>query len=153
MNRLFYFIACILILIMTGCSTVKEAAKCVAGISTKELEDLRKDAIKKSVDLDYDICYNRVKRILKKAETYIYAEEPAKNLIAIYLSETDTTPVGIFITKQDKDKALIEVSGPSTFAKEFISAKIFDSLEKPLGDEKEEEKKEGEADAKKALSH
>jgi hypothetical protein len=136
---------------MCGCSTVKEAAKCVVGISTQELEDLRKDAVKKTVSLDSDICENRVKRILKRANTYTYAEDPAKHLIAIYLSESDTTPVGVFITKQDKDQTLIEVSSPSTYAKEFIAAKIFDSLEKPLGEEKEEVKKEGESDAEKQL--
>lgn len=149
MRRLPYFIVCISIFTMAGCSTVKEAAKCVAGISTKELEDLRKDAIKKTVNLDYDICCNRVKRILKRAKTYTYAEDPAKHLIAIYLSETDTTPVGVFIIKQDKEKTLIEVSSPSAYAKEFIAAKIFDSLEKPLGEEKEEEEKGEESDATK----
>jgi hypothetical protein len=66
-------------------------------------------------------------------------------MIAIYLSEEDTTPVGIFLKEVDAFNTQVEVSSPSKFAKETVSNRIFASLSKT----DEELKKEGEDNAKK----
>jgi hypothetical protein len=121
------FAFCILHFI--GCASLKEAAKGVAGISTKILEESRKDAVKKTFSYDYQACYDKVKSILREKGSYIYRQDPKENLIAIYVSEADTTPVGIFFTGIDANNTQIEVSSPSTAAKELISARIFSALE------------------------
>ena len=131
---IFYLISSVL----TGCATVKEMGKGFIGVSTQVLEEKRKDALKKSFFLGYDACYVTVKEILKgnekEEESPIYAEDAKKEMIAVYLTSTDTTPVGIFFTEEKKNKTLIEVSSPSIYAKEEIAKKIFtgiDELIKP----------------------
>jgi hypothetical protein len=131
---IFYLLAAVL----SGCATAREMAKGFAGVSTQVLEEKRKDALKKSFALDYDNCYVKVKEILKGGQTGqespIYAQDAKKKMIAVYLVQTDTTPVGIFFTQEPDNKTLIEVSSPSIYAKEEIANRIFtgiDTLLKP----------------------
>ena len=126
---------------LLGCVAVKEAGKGFVGVSTKVLEEKRKDSLKKSFVLDYSRCYLKVKEILsqKGKEAYIYAEVPKEKLIAAYLSSADTTPVGVFFTEEAGGNTLIEVSSPSIYAKEEIANRIFtgiDELIKPKAQEK-----------------
>jgi len=122
---------------LCGCSSLKEWSKGALGVSTKVLEDGRKDAIKKEFDNDYDTCYKKVIESLAKIHAYIYANKPEKNLIAIYVTEVDTTPVGIFFESIDKDSTTIEITSPSTYARETIARKIFLGMEGKLEAEKE----------------
>jgi hypothetical protein len=133
-------ICCLLSVVLSGCVTIKEMSKGFMGVSTQVLEDKRKDALKKSFTLGYSDCYAKVKDILAKDvlvkdtldnETnapYIYMEDAKKKMIAIYLSPTDTTPVGIFFTDQTGVSTLIEISSPSIYAKEEIANRIFKGL-------------------------
>jgi len=140
----------ILSTVLFGCATIKEMGKGFAGISTKVLEDHRKDSLKRSFPLDYESSYAEVKKILGKKEgqepgkegqgPYIYAEDPAKKMIAVYVSEADTTPVGIFFTVEKKKKTLIEISSPSVYAKEFIAKSIFTGIDELLKPAQEEAK-------------
>lgn len=135
----YYFLICALSLgfLMSGCGTAKECAKGIAGLSTKVLEDTRKDAIVKVFNYDYNTCYKKTEEILKRTGSYIYARDTKKDLIAVYVSQTDTTPVGLFFSQIDASNTRIEVSSPSTYGKEFISNVVFSSLEKSLHPEKE----------------
>jgi len=135
----------LLITVLSGCAAIKEAGKGFVGISTQVLEDKRKDALKKSFALGYNDCYLKVKDILiqkgandtlnqESKESIIYAEDPSKKMIAVYLSLADTTPVGIFFTEEKGANTLIEISSPSIYAKEEIANRIFkaiDALMKP----------------------
>ncbi len=116
--------------VLSGCSTVKEAARGFAGTSTRILEDKRGEAVRKSFAIGKDKCYVLVKEMLNKKgeESYIYAEDAQKGLIAIYVSETDTTPVGIFLSADGTGHTLVEVCGPSTYAKELISERLFKGI-------------------------
>lgn len=151
MNKRFILFAAsyLLITVLSGCSIIKEMGKGFAGVSTQVLEDKRKDALKKSFALDYNDCYAKVKDILAKDTSakgtldkgsdkpYIYSEDTRKEMIAVYLSETDTTPVGIFFTKESAINTLIEISSPSIYAKEEIAKRIFtglDALLNPKGE-------------------
>ncbi len=139
-------ICCLLPVFLYGCATVKEAAKGFAGVSTKVLEEGRKDGLRESFPMGYSDCYARVKDILEEkfkmksveadqeteVQSYIYAEDQQKNMIAIYLSETDTTPVGIFFSRGVDGNTLVEVSSPSTYAKELIAARIFGGIKAAL---------------------
>ena len=122
---------CILTTVLTGCATVKEMGQGFMGESTQVLDQKRKEALKKTFALSYNDCYLKVKNILnlKGKESYIYAEDPKQKMIAIYFSLTDTTPVGIFFTSQAEQSTLIEISSPSTYAKEEIANRIFGGLE------------------------
>jgi len=122
--------------LLGGCATVKEGAKGVLGVSTKALEDSRKEAMSKTFNCDYNTCFSRAQEILKDMRTYIYARDTKKNLIAVYASEQDTTPVGIFFKVIDATNTKIEVSSPSTYAKESIAQRFFSSLEESLSQKK-----------------
>ncbi|MDP2928359.1 MAG: hypothetical protein Q8N80_06150 [Candidatus Omnitrophota bacterium] len=143
-NRFFLLaICCLLSAVLSGCATVKEMGKGFIGVSTQVLEEKRKDALKKSFVLDYDGCYVKVKEILKgnvkEKESPVYAEDAKKKMIAVYLTQIDTTPVGIFFTEEPGGNTLIEISSPSIYAKEEIANRIFtgiDELIKPKVEEK-----------------
>jgi hypothetical protein len=129
--------------VFLGCASIKEAGRGVAGISTKILEEKRDQASKKVFTYDYNTCYGKVKDILVKSGSYIYAEDTTKHLIAVYLSEEDTTPVGIFLQELSKGETEVQVSSPSTFAKELILDKISSGLKEAVKPQvKEEESNE-----------
>ena len=133
----------LLVAVLSGCATIKELGKGFAGVSTQVLEDKRKDAIKKSFALSYDDCYLKVKHILKEKdrESYIYSEDLKKKIIAVYFSTTDTTPIGIFFTENPGPSTLIEISSPSTYAKEEIANRIFSGIDMLMKPKVSEEKK------------
>ena len=112
---------------LAGCASLKEGAKCIAGTSTRDIERSRAGAIVKSFNYDYGSCYSKTEEILKSIGAYVYAKN--KGMIAVYVSEEDTTPVGLFFKETDASSTQIEVSSPSTYAKELISAKVFSALE------------------------
>ncbi len=142
-------IACCL---LSGCAAVQEAGRGFAGVSTRILEDKRKEALRESFPLDYNTCYARVKDILgekvmmKQGEeeiescSYIYAEDPQQKMIAIYLSETDTTPVGIFFVEDGRGRTMVEISSPSTYAKENIAGRVFNGIREQLKTDRQEKK-------------
>lgn len=131
-------------ILMTGCAGFKETARGIIGISTKEIENSRKDALKKEFSYDYKTCYNKTLEILTRIGAYIYNQDQKKNLIAIYVSSEDTTSVGIFFKSIDANNTQIEVSSPSTYAKELIAKQLFLGLEKSLKGECYETEKEKE---------
>lgn len=121
-----------LAVLLSGCAGTKEIYKGVLGISTQVLEDGRKDALKKEFGCDLITCHNRVRAILKKNKSYIYADNLEKDLLALYISEEDTTPVGIFFTEAGKRRTLVEVASPSVYGKELIAKIVFDGLTESL---------------------
>ncbi len=138
-NVLKNFAFCVVILIFAfcifnfvGCAEVWEGAKGITGVSTKALEDNRKAAITKAFNYDYFTCYTKSLDILKAMKAYIYTQSIKKHMIAIYVSEWDTTPVGLFFKEIDKNNTQIEVSSLSTYAKEFISGELFPILDKKM---------------------
>ena len=123
-----FFAGCFIFI--CGCSGIRETVKGLAGVSTKVLEEGRKEAVSRKFNYDYKSCYGLVKASLEKDGSYIYAEDAHKQMIAVYLSQQDTTPVGIFFSEKDAFNTQVEVSSPSTYAKELILNRIIASLEK-----------------------
>lgn len=118
---------------LAGCAPVKECVCGFAGVSTRILEDTRAEALSMTIKFDYDTAVSKVKEALRLMEAYIYAQDQQKGLIAIYVTEQDTTPVGLFFTAVDENNTRIEVSSPSSSAKELIAREVFAFLEgKPL---------------------
>jgi len=111
-----------------SCATIKETAKGVSGISTKVLEDGRVNAITKNFSYDYFTSYTKSLDALKEMGAYIYKQRLKEHMIAVYVSKSDTTPVGIFFKEVGPDNTQVEVSSPSLTAKGIISARLFKSL-------------------------
>lgn len=124
--KLMFHVLCFAFLVFSffGCAPIKELAKGIAGLSTKALEEGRMEAIEEVVACPYDKCYKQVREDLLGKGSYIYAEDEAKGMIAIYLSGEDTTPVGVFFVKVNEEETRIEVSSPNTHAREFIAARV-----------------------------
>jgi len=123
-------LVCLLGISLIGCAGMKEFARGIAGTSTKILEEQRPNAITKVINEDYFACYNNTLRALKEVGAYVYDQDIKKDVIAFYVSEEDTTPVGIFFKQVDADNTQVEVVSPSGYAKEFIAEKIFPSAKK-----------------------
>ena len=115
---------------LCGCSTVTDIGRGFAGTSTRELERGRKEALTQTFSCDVSGCYDETRQILKNIKAYVYAGDKASEMIACYVSEEDTTPVGIFFVPEASGKTRIEVSSPSTPAKESIARQVFDELGK-----------------------
>ena len=62
---------CLMLGILSGCASLKEAARGVAGVSTKVLEEGRKDAIAETVQLGYEACFAKTLEVLKKLDVTI----------------------------------------------------------------------------------
>ncbi len=122
---LLFAIYCLVPILFIGCAAIKEAGLGVAGLSIKELENSRKDALKGKFNLGYNTCYEKVKEALLKQGSYVYTQDPAKGVLAIYVSYENTTPVGVFFTKIDLENTLIEISSQSVCAKELIGKRVF----------------------------
>lgn len=115
-------------LIFSGCAGIKEISKGIAGVSTRELDKRRADAIKRTYDCKYEDAFDKVLKVLEEKGCYVYTKDLKKCMIAVYVSEQDTTSVGIYFNASGHATE-IEVSSPSTYAKELISSKIFSSFE------------------------
>ena len=120
------------IFVFSGCVSPREAWKGFAGTSTKILEEGRDKALTKEFAYDQPVCYEKVMAILEDMKAYVYDKNKNKSFIAIYVSASDTTPVGLFLTAVSADKTKIEVSSPSTFTRESFSSKLFEALDKSL---------------------
>ena len=133
-----------------GCSSLKEDVRGFTGVSTKILEDDRENGMKITFKHDYNSCYRKIMDVLVLNKCYVYANDPRKDMIAIYVSEEDTTPVGIFLKTIDGNTTLIEITSPSTYTKETISKVVFSAFDKePLV----LTQKKGQLEVKKMLGH
>lgn len=128
-------ILCVLFLV-AGCTTAsfKERIKRILGTSTQEIEEARVDALKRTYPRDYDTCYTKTKEILKTAGSYIYADDGTKQMLAIYVSSTDTTTVGIFFNRIAPDTTEIQVASPSSSTRDTLAAKLFSALDNSFKD-------------------
>ena len=106
---------------MPGCASIKEAARGFTGVSTKVLEDGRKDAIVETIPMGYDACFTKVMESLKSHGAYVYAGDAKRHMLAFYVSDQDTTPVGIFFKELDAQSTQWEISSPSSYAKELMA--------------------------------
>lgn len=127
-----YAIAVTVCLLLSGCAVISEGFKGITGLSTRSLERTRTSAVTDEFACSYAACQKLIRDEVRSMGSYIYADSPRKNLIAIYVSENDTTPVGIFLTEMDKETTRVEVSSPSTRAKELISGRLFARLKMKL---------------------
>ena len=140
---LFWVFSLVLCGVFTGgCAALKEGVKGFAGLSTKILEDNRKDALKAEFDYDYDTCYAKTKMALVAIDSYIYAQDLKKRMIAVYVSSVDTTPVGIFFSIVNPSRTQVEVSSPSASAKERLAMRVFNRLSGTIDPEDKPKTKE-----------
>jgi hypothetical protein len=117
---------------------LKEVCRGFEGTSTKILEEGRAAAFTKEIPCEYAQCYRLAKDILTRMQVYFYAEDTKKGMLAFYVSQEDTTPVGVFVVSLDQDRTRIEVSSPSTAAKETVSKKLFYDVDVTLSLQKGE---------------
>jgi len=118
----------LIVLLLGGCAGMKEACRGVAGISTKVLEEHVSEAIAKEFTFDLATCKLKVRQALVAAGAYIYAEDAQKQLVAVYVSESDTTPVGLFFKEKEKSRTQVLFSSPSSYARELIAERVEKAL-------------------------
>ena len=124
-----------LILGILGCAGVGEGLRGIAGVSTRELEKARPEAIVRNFDCDLATCVRLAEETLSRIKTHTYAKR--QDLIAVYVSQTDTTPVGVFFKAVEPNKTEVAVSSQSTYAKELIASSLFAGIDKALHPEAE----------------
>ena len=111
-------------LFMCGCATPGNVWKEFVGVSTKGVEDARADALTKVFDYNYKTCYEKVEALLKKMpHVSIYHKD--RGMIAVYVINPNTTPVGIFFKETDAGHTQVDISSESTPTKEWVANNIF----------------------------
>lgn len=114
-------LACVL---LSGCATSTELLKELVGVSTKELDEGRKDALVKVFAYDYDTCYKKTEAIVKAMpKVSVYAQD--EEMIAFYYIDPNTTPVGVFFKKIDPSHTQVEISSQNPDAKEWVAKNVF----------------------------
>ena len=106
----------------SGCACLKGGFKGFLGISTEEIENARDEAIVKIVNRSKSDCYKMTEARLGQIGSHIYAKE--ENFIAVYISQTDTTPAGIFFKQIGEGKTQVEISSPASDTKEYLAEKL-----------------------------
>ena len=113
---------------IAGCAFLKEGTKSFLGISTRGIENARSEAIVKIIDYKLQSCYQKVESRLKEIGSYIYAKD--ENMIAVYISKTDTTPAGVFFRQLDNGKTEVSIASAAKDTKEYLADKVFEKLDK-----------------------
>lgn len=117
-------VALIMCVLLSGCTTLGNTFKAALGTSTKEIEESRAEASVKVFEYDYKTCYEKMEKLLNRMPLVsIYAKND--EMIAVFYINPDTTPVGIFFKSVDATHTQIEISSPSTVAKEWIAKNVF----------------------------
>ncbi|MBU0895296.1 MAG: hypothetical protein KJ584_01730 [Candidatus Omnitrophica bacterium] len=114
----------VMCLFVCGCATSCNVWREIAGTSIKGVEDARVDAMKKILNYDYKTCYEKVEAFLKKMP-YVSVYYKDKGMIAIYVTNPNTTSVGIFFAVTDAGHTQVDVSSESTPTKEWVANSIF----------------------------
>ncbi|MFC1658149.1 hypothetical protein ACFL1D_02060 [Candidatus Omnitrophota bacterium] len=114
------------ILAAAGCSSLKQGARGFLGVSTREIEEARNEAIVRIVDCEYPRCYKTVEERLFAIGSYIYARR--SDLIAVYISSSDTTPAGVFFREIDTGKTEIAISSPAQDTREYLAEQVFSAF-------------------------
>lgn len=128
----------VLLSFAAGCAGLKEGSRGFVGVSTKVLEDNLNIAKAREFEMDFNSCYFKAQGILADIGSYVYVKDNAKKLIAVYVSEQDTTPVGLFFKSKTKSRTQILVSSPSNYARDVMAEKVFSAIEKSLKEKKVE---------------
>ncbi len=120
-NAIVVLVACAF---LCGCATPGNIWKSFLGVSTEGIEASRGDAVTKVFDYDYKACYDKLEALLKKMPNVsIYAK--TKDMIAVYVINPNTTPVGLFFKAIDSGHTKVEISSESTPTKEWVARSIF----------------------------
>lgn len=115
--------AALALVCLSGCATMQDVGAGIAGVSTAPIEDSWDTALTRVVEEDYKTCYARVEELLKQLPVEVYAKR--KEMIALFETSVNTTPVGIYLTPIDETHTQIAIASPSTTAKEWIAKCVF----------------------------
>ncbi|MFH1190015.1 MAG: hypothetical protein V1682_04925 [Candidatus Omnitrophota bacterium] len=114
-----------------GCATSGNVWKEVVGVSTKEVENARPDALTKVFDLNHKTCYDKAEALLRRMP-YVSIYHKDKGMIAVYVINPNTTAVGIFFKEIDSGHTQVDVSSASTPTKEWVANNIFSGKVIPM---------------------
>ncbi len=110
--------------LLSGCTTPGDYWKKVVGVSTKGIEESRADAVSKVFDYDYKTCYDKTETLLKKMpKVSVFAK--TKSMIAVYVIDPNTTPVGIFFKEIDAGHTQVDVASGSTPTRDWVAKNVF----------------------------
>lgn len=134
MNIIFVMIG-LSILLSTGisyCAPPTDAFKAFFAVSTRELEELKKDALTKIFEYDYETCYKKTLALVEKIpNTQIYVKK--KDAIAVYCVSLNNTPVGVFFEGVDASHTKVLISSASSSAKDWVASNVFsEKVQKPV---------------------
>lgn len=132
MKRTAVFLIAFLCIATSAAASPADFFKGFLAVSTSELEELKKDAMVKVFPYDFDTCYEKTLSIIRKMpDTTIYAQR--RDLIAVYCTSLNSTPVGVFFEKVDQSNTKVLLSSPSSRAKDWVAANVFsEKVQKPL---------------------
>ena len=125
------FLLFFLVVVFTGCATVKDVSRNFAGTSTRDLEAGKADSVYQVYSCSMADCFAAVTDVADENNYYTFMQDEARGLIVIMNIPgcVDTTEVGIFFTALSGQQGTrIELSSRSSPAKKEVAKVLFSEL-------------------------
>ena len=119
------------IIILTGCSTIKDVSRNFMGTSTRELEAGKTESIYQVYPCDLAACFAAVSEVAHNNKYYVFMKDEVRGLVVLMDIPgcVDTTEVGVFLTELPKQQGVkIELSSRSSPAKKAVAKTLFSDL-------------------------
>ncbi|MBF0619955.1 MAG: hypothetical protein HQL19_07300 [Candidatus Omnitrophica bacterium] len=125
------YILLISVVIFSGCASFWDAPRNVVGVSTRALENARKDSVFQVYACEYADCFNAVVDSAEKSKYIVFMKDQIRGLVVIMNipGVVDTTEVGVFIAPLANHKGVkVELSSRSTPARRAVAQILFTDL-------------------------
>lgn len=125
------FILVLLALTVSGCASLQDAPKKMAGVSRRSLEAAKADSIYQVYTCDMAACFDAVVDIAAQEKYTIFMKDPVQGFISLMNipGVVNTTEVGVFMTQLSHGQGVrVELSSRSSPAKKVVAKKLFSEL-------------------------
>ena len=119
------------ILVLTGCSSLRNVSRDVMGVSTDTLESGKADSIYQVYPCEIGACFDAVIEIARDNNYYIFMKDGVRGLVVLMnIPEcVDTTEVGVFLTELPGPQGVrVELSSRSSPAKKAVAKVLFSEM-------------------------
>ena len=122
------FLVCVL---LAGCASVLDSPRSLLGVSTRDLELRRSQAVYKTLSCSPTDAFDAIEAFAE-ANKYLVFRKDRGALVLVLMripGAVDTTEVGVFLVPLDEGRSVrIEVSSRSSFARRVVAQNLFAHL-------------------------
>lgn len=125
------WVLCIVCVFLAGCAAVVDAPGSLLGVSTRDLELRRSQAVYKTLSCSPEDAFDAVEAVAAANKYLVFRKDrTALYLILMHIPRAvDTTEVGVFLVPLEEGQSTrLEVASRSSFARREVAQVLFFSL-------------------------